>query len=239
MADQSLSEFQASIGVADPATLNMDQLISCTRLALIDTTSSLQDSEGGVISVLEVYELLTYIHYILHNAVSKWVGNTAHILAHVFSSASRQQHEVWASQLPFLYSLMDMVPSEACFYGNLNWSLAQIQQQSSLVLSQSFPPMRGGKARPMTAFHFNVPKRPVPQSSGSSLAKRHCLENGTEVPEQLQSQPHHHPHHLLLLCRLIHIPIFSIGGGAFLPTGLCLICLRVTIFSLSLILLVP
>ena len=92
---------------------------------------------------------------------------------HVFNSVFRQHCEVWASQFPFLHSLRDVIPpSEACLYGCLNWSLAQAQQQSSMGLSQSFPPKRGGKTRPQTGFHFMVQKRPVPGSSGPSLAKR-------------------------------------------------------------------
>ena len=71
--------------------------------------------------------------------------------------------------------------SELCCYGHINWSLEQAQQQSSMPLSHSFPPMRGGKARPRTGFHFNVQKRHVPESSGSSLAKRPCFESRTEA----------------------------------------------------------
>ena len=67
-------------------------------------------------------------------------------------------------------------PSEVCLYGQINWSLAQAQQQSSIGLSQSFPPKRGGKTRPWTGFHFNVQKKPVPASSGVSLAMRPHLE---------------------------------------------------------------
>ena len=69
--------------------------------------------------------------------------------AHVFNSISRQHHEVWSSQFPFLHSLREVIPpSEACLYGHINWSLAQAQQQSSMGLSQSFPPKRSGKAGP-------------------------------------------------------------------------------------------
>ena len=67
------------------------------------------------------------------SAVSKWVGNTACILAHAFNSVSRQCHEVWASQFPFLHSLREVIPlSEACLYGCIKWSLVQAQQQSSM-----------------------------------------------------------------------------------------------------------
>ena len=71
MTDQSLSEFQTGNGVAAHATLNTVQLISHTRVALVDTISCLQDSEGRVISVSEVCELLTKIHDIFDNAVPK------------------------------------------------------------------------------------------------------------------------------------------------------------------------
>ena len=78
-----------------------EQLISHLRVALVDTFSSLPDTEGGVIPVSEVHELPIKGYDILDNAVSKWVGISAHILAHVFNSASREQHEVWASHFPF------------------------------------------------------------------------------------------------------------------------------------------
>ena len=91
------------------------------------------------------------VHDILDSAVSKQISNYAHILVHVFNSVSRQCCEVWASQLPFLHSLRDVIPiSEACMYGHINWSLAQAEQQSSMGLSQSSPPKRGGKTRPQT-----------------------------------------------------------------------------------------
>ena len=71
-------------------------------------------------------------------------------------------------------------PSEACLYGPINWSLAQAQQQSSMGLAQSFPSKRGGKGRPQTGFNFTVQKRPVPGSSGPSLARSLHLESGNE-----------------------------------------------------------
>ena len=64
---------------------------------------------------------------------------------------------------------------------HIDWSLAQVQQQSSMGLSQSFPSKKGGKARPRTRFHFTMKKRPVPGSSGASLAKRPHLESGNEA----------------------------------------------------------
>ena len=50
-ADQSLSEFHTAIGAAAHATLDMKQLISCIRVAMVDTISSLPDSEEGLIPV--------------------------------------------------------------------------------------------------------------------------------------------------------------------------------------------
>ena len=119
----------------------------------------------------------------MDKAVSKRVGHSAHILAHLFNSVSRQHWEVWASQFPFLHSLKEVIPpSEACLYGRINWSLAQ---GHSVGLSQSFPPKRGGKARPQTGFEFTVHKRPmsgsVPGTSGASLPKQPHLESGNEA----------------------------------------------------------
>ena len=70
-ADQSLSEFQSSFGAASFDTLDMEQLISQLRVALVDTISSLHDSEVGVKPVSKVPELLMKVHDILDNAVSK------------------------------------------------------------------------------------------------------------------------------------------------------------------------
>ena len=114
-ADQSLLEFQTGIGAAAHAIADMEQLISYVKFAFIDTISSLPDSEGWIIPVSKVHELLTKVHDILDNGVSKWVGYSACILAHVFNSASRKHSEVWTSQFAFHHSLKDMVPpSEAC-----------------------------------------------------------------------------------------------------------------------------
>ena len=80
-ADESLSEFQTVIGAAAHATLDTEQLISHLRVAIVGTVSSVPNSEGGDIPVSEVGELLIKVHGILDNTVSKWGGNSAHILA--------------------------------------------------------------------------------------------------------------------------------------------------------------
>ena len=103
-----------------------EQLISCLRVSLVDTLSSLPDTEGSVITMSEVHELLLKVHDILDKTVPKWVGYSSHILAYLFNSVSRQHCEVWASQFTFLHSLRDVIPpSEACLYGHINGSLAQ------------------------------------------------------------------------------------------------------------------
>ena len=73
-ADQNLSYFQTSAGAVAYVTLDTEQLISCLRVALVDTLSSLLNTEGGVIPVPEVCELLLKFHNILDNAVSQQVG---------------------------------------------------------------------------------------------------------------------------------------------------------------------
>ena len=181
--DQSHSDFQTGVGATAHAILDTEQLISCLQVALVDTFSSLPEAEGDVIPVSEVLELLLRIYGILDKAVSKRVGNSACILAHLFNSVSRQHHEVWASQFPFLHSLREVIPlSEVCLYGGINWSLAQAH---SVGLSQSFPPKRGGKARPQTGSQFAVQKGPmsgsVPGTSRSSLPKQPHLESGNEA----------------------------------------------------------
>ena len=105
------------------------------------------------------------------------------ILAYLFKSVSRQHHEVWDSQFPFLHSLKEVIPpSEACPYVHINWSLAQAH---SAGLSQSLPPNRGGKSRPQAGFQFTVQKRTmsrsVPGTSGAFLPKRPHLESGNEA----------------------------------------------------------
>ena len=82
-----------------------------------------------------------------------------------------------------LHSLKEVIPpSEACLYGHINWSL---EQAHSVGLSQSFPPAKGGKARPQTGFQFTVQKRPMSGSvlgtRGASLPKWPHLESGNEA----------------------------------------------------------
>ena len=63
--------------------LDTEQLISHTTTTLIDTVSSLQSFDGGLIGDLEVCELLRKIHDILGSVIAKWVGNTAHTLVYL------------------------------------------------------------------------------------------------------------------------------------------------------------
>ena len=80
-ADQSLSDLKTGVGAATHATFDTEQLISHLRVAVLDTLSSLPNSEWGIIPVSEVHELLLKVHDIFDDAVSKWVGNSACILA--------------------------------------------------------------------------------------------------------------------------------------------------------------
>ena len=85
--------------------------------ALVDTTASLWGYGSGVIAASEVHELLTKIQYILDYAASKMDCDMICVLTCFFHSASRQCHEVWASQFPFLHRIKDFVSSiEACLY---------------------------------------------------------------------------------------------------------------------------
>ena len=75
-----LSDLQTGVDAAAYATLDTEQLISHLRVALLVTLSTLSNSEGGIIPVSEVCELLLKVHDILDMAVSKQVGNSTHIL---------------------------------------------------------------------------------------------------------------------------------------------------------------
>ena len=70
-ADQSLSDLQTGVGAAAHATLDTKQLISCLRVSLLDTLSSVPNLEGGIIPVSEVCKLLLKVCDILDSAVSK------------------------------------------------------------------------------------------------------------------------------------------------------------------------
>ena len=61
--DHSLSDFQTDIGEVAYATLDTGQLISHTRIVLVDTIASVQGSDGGVITASEVYELLRFMTF--------------------------------------------------------------------------------------------------------------------------------------------------------------------------------
>ena len=162
--------------------------------------------------------------------MSKWVGNMAHILTSS-KSASRQHLKVWASQFPYLHSLKNVVPSsEACLYGHTNGSLTQCQQQSSMCLSQSFPPIEMAKPGQRLG-SISMCKRDLCQSLVVPLWQRGLTWRvGLRLIKVAESllvvvlvslpvlngscgvwhflmfyipQPHH-----LLLCRLIHFPNF-------------------------------
>ena len=102
-------------------------------------------------------ELFNKIHDIFDKAVSKQVGNMAHILAFLCNSASRQRNEIWASHLPFLHTIKDTVlSSEVCLYGFINWNLAQVQQPTCYSLSWSFISVRDGKTKKLACNTSNV-----------------------------------------------------------------------------------
>ena len=170
--DQSISDFQTGLSSTSHATLDTEQLISHLQVALVDTLSSLPEAEGDVIPVSEVCELLLRIHGILDKDVSKRVGNSACILAHLLNSVSRQCHEVWASQFPFLHSLKEVIPpSEACLYGCINWSL--VQAHSVVCLS---PFLLKGVARPDHGLISNSQyKRDLCQGLCQGLVGHLCL----------------------------------------------------------------
>ena len=83
------------------------QVISHVRSAITDTSTFLQGSEVGVISSMEVPDLLDEIYDIQDEPVSKKVGNLDHILTILFSFSSVQHREGWALQFTFLNTFQD------------------------------------------------------------------------------------------------------------------------------------
>ena len=113
--------------------------------------------------------------------MSKLVGNTTYVLAHLFNTASRQYQDIWASQCSFLYNVHDTVPHiEACLYGHFNWPLVQAIHQPSLGLSQSSDFMRCARVKPKDRFMFNVQVCPLLVSGGTILALKPYLNTRTE-----------------------------------------------------------
>ena len=159
----------------------------CLKSCLVDTLSSLPNSEEVLYLCLKCINCFSR-HETFWSVLFPVSWELSSYFSTVFNSVSRQHHEVWASQFPFLHCLRDVIPpSDACLYGHINWSLVQAQQQSSIGLSQPFTPKRGGKARPWDWVPFHSKKRPVPGSLGASLAKRPHLESGNEVIQVARS----------------------------------------------------
>ena len=126
-----------------------------------------------MIAASELHELFSMIYDILDSAVVKWVGNMTHILTNLFTSASRQCFEVCALQFAFLYNIEDSIsPTEACLYGYINWSLGKVDQQLSLLLSQSSTSMMGVRTKKKAGFLFNVQKQPMQDSGYAFLVKK-------------------------------------------------------------------
>ena len=244
------------------ATPGLEQLISNLRVGLVDAISSLPDSEGVVIPLSEVCELLLKIHDTLGQCCvqTSWEF-CLYLSTCVFILLPGNVVVSGLHSSPFFtVSRMWFLPSEASLYGHINQSCtgsATVLYRACYCLFSK----RGGKARPWTGFFFTVQKRPVPGSSGASLAKRPYLESGTEMhPGGKKSagsgvsassanakRKRGHAGSALLMChspqlphhpylhyfRLVCFDIFLINGVALLLTGWSIIWFRVTIFSLG------
>ena len=91
--------FKSGIGTAVHATLETVQLICHMRIQMVDTFTSLQNSDAEVVPGTELTDSPNKIHDILDNAVSKYVSNTACILAFLFTYAPRKICEVFTVSL--------------------------------------------------------------------------------------------------------------------------------------------
>ena len=154
-------------------------------MALLDTVTSLQGSDCGVFIALEVHDPLTKAHDILENAVSKWVSYTTHILVFLSYSASRQDHEVWASLFPFLLNIEDsFLPASLAFMDTSNGPLQKSNHLSSLGMSQSSTSMRHAMAKTRAGFLFNIKK----QSCDWSLVVPSCQRSLTLILSLMDHQ---------------------------------------------------
>ena len=90
---------------------------------------------GGVIPVPEVLELLRFMMFWTMLCLC-WLGHSS--FSCLFLFCFQEVLGGLGITLPLLYNFKDSVPpSEACLYDHIKWSLAKVQQQSSLGLSQS------------------------------------------------------------------------------------------------------
>ena len=152
--------------------LQTEQHISHIRTAIIYTITSLQGSEGEVISVPGVHELLNKIHYSLDRVVSKQIDNASDISVYHFNSASRQYHEAWTLQSPFLYSFMDTLPPSGLVFMLILAGICCMLNTNLPGMSQVSVSMRVGKARFKTGLWFNVQKWSLPVSDIAPLTNR-------------------------------------------------------------------
>ena len=123
-ADQFLSDFQTGVGAAAYATLDTEQLFFHLRVSLLilfPLYLILRES---------LYLCLKYM-----NCFSRFMTFWT-MLCFILFPGSIMRSGLHSS---LLHNLRNVIPSsEACLYGHINLSLVQVQQQSSLGLSQSF-----------------------------------------------------------------------------------------------------
>ena len=171
-------------------------------------------------------------------AMCSQVGNTAQCLVYLFNYASRQHHEVWDSQFPFfttLRKLFILVLLVRLVFMVTSPGPDTASATISLGSSQSSTFIRSGRAKPKARLRFNVKKWPVLESDSASFAKQPCLNTWTESYQDAEKsaggasasstefQEEGKPcvmafltyyslqlqlHHLHLLYRLVHFPIF-------------------------------
>ena len=152
----------------------------------------------------------------------------------VFNSTSRQHHEVWASQFSFLHSLKDVVPSSEAYLrevAKLGHGLGSISMcKRGLCQSLVVPLWLRG-----LTWRAGLRLVQVARNQQVVVPLPFLLMLGRCISVLLiwhSPQPPHHPH--LWFCRLACMLSHSlISAEALLPTGLCLIWFRVTIFGLG------
>ena len=226
-SDQSLLGFQTGISVAACTSLEMEQLKSHMRIAIVYTVTYLQDSNGRLSSFRHVWITCKYLWH-SEQDVSKWVGNAVHNLAFLFNSASG--NSVKSGLFSYLSLTTEFCKNEATAFVWLvtvfnicerwqsqNWLLSNVQRSpapDSMAKKPSFD---------IQCESQQGVRKSGGDGSGStadSKEKGGCVVNNSKV---LQSA---HWHHLYCLCRLVLFHSLSFNGKTMLAVDLRLICLR-------------
>ena len=135
----------------------------------MDNVTSLQGFDEEIIPVSEVNDL-NRIQDILGKAVSKQVGNTAHILAFLFNSYSRQHYESGLCSFHFIIPLMILFFLLRFVFMVRSTGIRHTFRNALHLAFSPWPLFKGVKSK--TALWFESQQWPALDSGSAPLAKR-------------------------------------------------------------------